>query len=608
MPTVSPTIPRLLDRLRRRERWLAMSWAASRFFTGFAGLFLLGCALDWWIDRRQDTPQGLRLALFWGQIGLWLLLPLYWALRYLRWPSDDEVALDLERAVPSLGHRLISAVQLNRPGAKIAGMSPDLIAAVTAQAQQQAATVDLTQVSDGRRYRWAGLLGAGVLTCLVGLYAAMPQTSSVLLRRWLGAEVPIPRDVQLTTLGPQVWPAHEENLLRLRAEGHSRQTDIGELLVLPDEGDPFRVELHHEEGNFWAAKLPPMDTPFRYLAWLRDGRLHTPGRVSYSPRPVVQSVQATVLLPMSLLGQTASGQPYEEAQRGGDIDYRLPGSSARITIQTQVPIVFGELRIDGSRLRSVPLTLAPDGLTGTATVPLLPDDRLYEVRVRDRFNFENNDPPRRVIRRLPLEPPEVVLLPETFYREGDEGSPEDREVEGIPILLGERFALAYAARARYGLSHVQLRFRVIPRSAKLDAESGGEIDRDAFLRLPLGPPRNAKSPPSAKLREEFSTRPVEGDALPDTEGGGRYDFLTTGISDGKGGRIDLKEGDRVQFYVEAFSKADPDGVSGRSEVREKEVVDLKTYLAWLQRKEDLKERTRLLEEQQRAARPGNLEP
>jgi hypothetical protein len=39
-------------------------------------------------------------------------------------------------------------------------------------------------------------------------------------------------------------------------------------------------------------------------------------------------------------------------------------------------------------------------------------------------------------------------------------------------------------------------------------------------------------------------------------------------------------------------------------VREKEVVELKDYLEWLEKKEDLKERTRKLEEAQRATKAG----
>ena len=37
----------------------------------------------------------------------------------------------------------------------------------------------------------------------------------------------------------------------------------------------------------------------------------------------------------------------------------------------------------------------------------------------------------------------------------------------------------------------------------------------------------------------------------------------------------LEEGDRIQFYVEVFGKADPDGTQGRSVIREKEVQEFR---------------------------------
>jgi len=126
--------------------------------------------------------------------------------------------------------------------------------------------------------------------------------------------------------------------------------------------------------------------------------------------------------------------------------------------------------------------------------------------------------------------------------------------------------------------------------------------------LPLGAGRNPKTPISPKALEEFATRaaPYPG-AMPDSEGQGRTDFSSVGIPDGKGGLVKLAEGDRIQFYVEMFGKADPDGTPGRSEIREKEIIGISGYLGWLKKKDDLAARTRLLEAQQRGARPGEID-
>jgi hypothetical protein len=101
-------------------------------------------------------------------------------------------------------------------------------------------------------------------------------------------------------------------------------------------------------------------------------------------------------------------------------------------------------------------------------------------------------------------------------------------------------------------------------------------------------------------REQFSTQPAaDEEAIPDVEGGGKLTYRIDRIPDKKGGYVKVKVGDRVQFYVEVFSKADPDGAPGRSAVREKEVVSEDQLTQWLFNKDDLKERTRQLEEQQK---------
>jgi hypothetical protein len=601
-----PAIRRLLNRLRRRERLLDLAWAGARWLTAAAALFALACLVDFLIDRRRDTPYPLRVGLLAVQMVAWLAGLIALARALSRRRSDDELALRIEGKVPELGHRLISAVQLNRPGAKVQGMSPGLIAAVTRQAEEQAAAVDLGRVSDAPRLLRSVLLVTPVLLASALLAVAVPDTAEALVARLFLADREVPRSVMLASAGPEVWPAGEEGVLRIRVEGRVPGPETaGEVRLDPEDGPPLRLELRREEGEgaVWSARVPASDVPFTFRAWLADGRLRRPGQVRYEPRPAVRSLEAAVRLPVALLGRRPDGQPYEEPQRGGDVDFRLPGSRARLVVTAQTPLAGGEVRISGSRPRRVPLALASRPEQATAEFDLLPGDRGYAVVVRGRSGFENSDLPRRGIRRLPLEAPEVALLPETFWKPGDAGPPEDREIEGIPALLGGRFPLAYRCAARYGLSHAQLRYRVIPQGNKVDEDSG-KINLDSFLPLPLGPARGSKGLLTARAREEFWTTPAARGGLPDTQGGGRYDFSTAGIPDGKGGLLDLREGDRIQFYVEVFGKAEPEGNPGRSAVREKEVVEMKAYLGWLRKKDDLKERVRRLEERQRAARPG----
>src|SRR5207302_7067738 len=124
--------------------------------------------------------------------------------------------------MPSLGHRLISAVQLNRAGAATAGMSPELIAAVTGEAEQQTAALDFRRIADHQRLGWSALVAAPLALGTAVIFACWPATVQALLaRQWL-AERDIPRSLHLESVSPElVWPSGEDVLLRFRATGTS---------------------------------------------------------------------------------------------------------------------------------------------------------------------------------------------------------------------------------------------------------------------------------------------------------------------------------------------------------------------------------------------------
>jgi hypothetical protein len=653
---VPRSLQRQLNRLRRRERLLRLTWAVARCLAVVAVVLAAACLIDFFVDMYRDTPPWLRVGLLGVQIALWLDGCVFILLLMARRMSDTQVSLWIEEKMPQLGHRLISAVQLNRPGAATEGMSPEMIAAVTRQAEEQAVVTDFARVADTRRLKWTGQLLAPLALIALLLLALWPDTVRALLARQFLDDRPIPRSLAIESASAhQVWPAGEEGVLRFRVRGAFAEHLRGEVRIEPKDGDSERHELVFESQDdagtaTFLARVPPSSHDFTYRAWLKDGRTRESADVHFEARPIVQRQQAWVQLP-SYVGLKASGQPYEEAQKGADILYRLPGSAARVAIETQKPIVKATVEVlgpphafavvkAGARAetvrRSIDLAVQDDGRTAEGTFSFQPGVRpdflatlavsagagcpvslpwaglvlatrseplqtetAYRVVVCDEFGLENNDKPRRGIRTGPVDPPEVGLLPETLPRKDATELTEEDEIEGIPILLGQRVPLKYECRATYGLSHARLRYRVIPRTASREDE--GEPVDDDFLPLPLGATRGQTGKPSKKATEEFSTRPSDDpDTLGGIEGGGSYDFDSTGIPDGKGGLLILQEGDRIQFYVEVFGRAAPDGMPGRSAVREKEVVNQKDFWAWVEKKEDHKERIRQLEERQRA--------
>src|SRR5262249_6016036 len=431
-----------------------------------------------------------------------------------------------------LGDRLIGGEHATRPGAATQGMSPEMIAAVTRQAEEQAATTDFARVADARRLKWTGQLLAPLALAALLLLALWPDTVRALLARQFLDDRPIPRSLAIESANVhQVWPAGEEGVLRFRVRGAFAEHLRGEVRIESKDDDIERHELVFEsqDGSGTAtflARVPPSSHDFTYRAWLKDGRTHEPADVHFEPRPGVQRQQAWAQLP-SYVGRKPSGKPWEEAQKGAASLYRWPGSAARVAIETQNPIVKATVEVLGpphafaeppvgqaSSLpagfqpgprtetvrRSVDLVVQDDGRTAEGTFSFQPGVRpdflatlaagagagcpislpwaslvlatrgeplqtetAYRIVVCDEFGLENNDKPRRGIRTGPVDPPEVGLLPETLPRKDATELTEEDEIEGIPILLGQRVPLKYECRATYGLSHARLRYRVIPR-------------------------------------------------------------------------------------------------------------------------------------------------
>src|SRR5262245_25463320 len=177
------SIRRLLRRLRWRERWLGVTWAASRWLAGLCVALAAACLIDYAVDRAMETPVWLQGLFFVVKAILVIGLFAFAIDALVKIISDRQAALWTEEAVPDLRHRLISAVELNQPEAKTEGMSPELIAAVTRQAEERANEIKPADVRDGRRLTWAAAVLTPALLASGLLYLLSPDKAWALLQR-----------------------------------------------------------------------------------------------------------------------------------------------------------------------------------------------------------------------------------------------------------------------------------------------------------------------------------------------------------------------------------------------------------------------------------------
>ncbi len=627
---------RRLYRWRRREWLVRLVWGLARTAAVLLAVLAAACFLDWFIDRysgsetwhrwRQsswllwpadplstgETPYWwCRVPMTLAQLTLAAVLLYHWVVVPLRrTPPIDDLAFLAERAYPEFDHRLVTAVQLNRPAADTRGMSAVLIAQVTLEAVQIAQRHNFLQLMDFSRLQRAAAWLAPVLFGWTLFGLVNPQLAGVLLARQLLLEVDIPRRTHLENLTPAVWPAGAEVELRFRISGRWAANDEGIVRLVP-EGEPeeyYKLTFVEEDADgtaVFGVRLPAMSRDLSFHARLRDGRTRTPGTVRFElpPQlapddPVHPPLIAELELP-AWLGLRPDGSRYVRRNDGwnrGEVIDALPQSRLRITARFNkpvrhawlVPILRGEGLREHSLPRLPPRELAAERNAAFWQVPTTPDMVAYRLELEDDYGFTNPLPIRRSVRMWEDRPPMVEFRPEST-RDPDRTSPDwapgvnPREFEwDMPLAPNGRIQVIYFAQSDAGISRANLVYRVVPRGIPPDAwpEEIRRIQhpRDdpqglVFQRLPLRPfeedpaalglgafiPELGKFEKSGKFGEvEFYPLPSPNpwEEPSGLAAGGCKNFEVAGLlkrlPDGQMAKLEV--GDTVELYVEVFDR------------------------------------------------------
>lgn len=639
------TILRQLYYWQSCEALLRLVWGGARTLAVVLLVLAAACCLDWAIDRYAgsqtwrdwrrsswllwpadpldtgDTPYWtVRVPLTLSQLLLAGTLVWLWVLRpFRRTPAIDELAFQAEQAFPEFGHRLVTAVQLNRANARTTGMSRALIAQLTHEAEQLARQRHFLVLLDTSRLPKAlAVLLPIVAAWTLFLLVNFPLARALLLRQFL-LPVDIPRRIHLENLTPEIWPVGAEVDIRFRVTGPYTEDMLGVLRVVPD-GQPeefydlvFEQLAEDHSAAIFAVHLPPMSRDFSFLARVGDGRTLTPARVHFEPPPQLAPddpqnppLTAEIELP-DWLGRAPSGRPYirrnDGWNRGEAIDV-LPGSTLRIAARFNKPVQTARLvpvaRDAASGKPSDRPTLEPSEFAQDRTAAIWrfhvePDLVAYRLELEDDYGFRNPLPIRRNIRLWDDRPPLVELKPEST-RDPDRASadwapgvnPRDFEWD-MPLPLNGRIQVIYFASSDAGISRANIAYRVVPRGVPADAypEEIRRIQhpRDdpngrVFQRLPLRPFRDdprklglgefitdlGKFEKSGRFGEvELYLLPADN---PEEEpsglaAGGCKNFEVAGLKKllPDGTWADIEVGDTVELYVEVFdrlSEAYPD--------------------------------------------------
>ncbi len=603
---------------------LTVAWGLVRVLAVVVAALWLGGVIDWAVDREQDTPYALRVGIAVVQslailaaIFFFLLKPLFRRL------PDDDLSLWVEDKHPVLRHRLISTVQLNRPSAVLAGMSTELIAIVTRETEVVCESLRFVEVADHRRSSWCVKLLIPTLLVALLPFTLFPGLASSLLARQALLNVEIPHRVDIEHASITVWPAGEKLQLLYRVTGDVDDGWEGEVVVTPDgyptDRYPLRFLKRTPEGAaLFVADIQSSSVDLTHRAKLYDGRTRNSARLRFVPRPTIAQQEAWLLLP-AFCGLRPDGQRYELAQSRGDV-VGITGSAVRVRISTHAPITEAKLELLGYAqaptsdqeevpeivLRTLNMAIGADhGNWAEVSFDMTDNLSAYRIHVWDEHGFNNQPAPRRTVRLVPEEAPQIALLKDDF------GGGIGIDFEGMPVREGFSIRVPYVAQGNYGLGRAFLHYRILKKR-----ESGNDdVEEESFIKLPLVELAAGKDTGPFDPKRGIFQNQGEEDELPfhavpspdpskilgRTLGGGRVFLKTKGLINMQGKTVKLQSGDRVEYCVEVFADKDSDAKrpSSKSETRVSTIVNELEFIAWLDNLTREQERLRNLESQQR---------
>lgn len=429
----------LLDRKIRGLQKRKLAVEAGSGGTLAATVFLLLIGVEAFVDWRLELPWALRLIWFLTGLGIVLhLLNERVVIPFLDRIDTDRAALLVEKHFPVFNSRLISALQLTRPGALHGAEAAGLVSALVRQTEQEAEKVDFNSIvrTNSLRRRVCWLLGiiavAGVCFGLGG------NVSTALLQRaFLSTSVEVPRKTRVSDFsGDLVVGRGDPVVITATATG-----------VVPAEGS---VEIEYDSGldraftmerttgaDTYTRRLESVQESFDYLVRLNDGRSR-PARVEVVPRPSVAGLEARQVFP--------AYTGLEDRRRTAADLALLAGSRLQLAVTANKQVTNGWLQLHGTTNR-VPLQLGANPTELRGTIDIIATNLIgFSVHMADVHGLESRDEAVYRVDVLPDRVPEARI---TY--------PLRREELATRTA---RMMIAFEATDDFAIAEANLRYRI----------------------------------------------------------------------------------------------------------------------------------------------------
>jgi len=275
--------------LRHKHVWTAALTGIAMAVGVGVELLALAMFVDWWLD----LPWTVRLLFLIVQLALFTYIFVRFVfMPVLRQPDDDELALMVERARPEFRSRLIAAIQLTRPGAISAGISPVLVDAMVEETEAMAAPVDFTHIVSTDKLKKLGALAIFVLVLgMAGMLYGRSTTWDLLKRSFL-SNTPVPRKTHVTVLdGNKIIGRGDSVRLEAYVEkGIIPSTGKVEVRYRGRRAQEFSLEQNRDNRIHFGRTIENVQDSFDYVIFLNDGHSGT-YEVKTIARPTVSSIE-----------------------------------------------------------------------------------------------------------------------------------------------------------------------------------------------------------------------------------------------------------------------------------------------------------------------------
>lgn len=420
--------------LRSRFMKVAFGSGFALAVTVFIALIAAEMVVDWYLV----LPWGLRFIWFLVSLAtIFHLVNQHIVLPLLDAPDTDRTALIVERHFPQFCSRLISTLQLTRPGALHGKEASFLVKALVQQTEREAQEIDFNSIVNTDRLRrnriW--LLGSIALAGLLyGLGA--PASSELLKRAFLSNRAEIPRKTEVLDFTGNLTVGRGDPVI-LWASAGGVIPEAGTVSIRFESGRVRDFPME-KEGATYTRRLESVQESFSYVVRLNDGRSKL-SRVTVVPRPTVAKIDARQVFPT----YTGLG---ESKRNLADLSL-LSGSRLKLNITANKRVTEGFIQLYGLTNR-FPLQVGqgnPLELRGGIDIPAT-NLTGFSIHLTDSFGLQSRDEAIYRIDVLPDRMPQVKI---TF--------PKRREELITPTA---RMLVAVEALDDFGITSVRLKYQI----------------------------------------------------------------------------------------------------------------------------------------------------